>query len=628
MKQLIISKTLIFIFVLLFVTGFQAVFGQQNVLIGVTTVVALLMYLERDLTVSPGKNLLMLLSINLLQGVLGQLAILNPWIGLPLNFLAMFIVGYFFTSTIKKPFYIAFGLQYLFILTTPVSLGDFPMRLLSLVTGAIVIMITQWLFNRHKLSKQSDKYLVQTCEHLQAKINLIRDNQENPQLDSKIYSSINELRKIIYFRRIKGYYLTHESRVRLKISVCLEKLHLILSRTNKKDFHPDALTVLNQELDMIKDFIENRTPLSNHSLDTLDKSFTQTENVYILEMLSTLKLLHELLIYIDTSESTELNKVEKVLEVPKIYRIHYHHFKNLSKHSVRFTYAIRLGITIAIAAFISDYFHIEDGRWLIFTVFSITQPYSEIAKFRFKERIIGTLIGAAIFIVLFSLFKDPTNRSFLVLIAGYLNSFAVQYRNIVWTVTISALGSASLMGDPNILTIRRLSLVLAGIGLGMLANRFILPHTLEKGTKELMETYKQTTKEMLREVHGYLIHQQNAHTINNLFAITTLMEERIVSNNEFLDLKKMNEFLFAQRHLNHAIYELFLRLQRQDVNKQLLMELMDQLDTTLQSDCNHLDDRVNNLYNRLHHSKSKEEYIFFKDVLRIFKGLRKQGCYE
>jgi len=119
--------------------------------------------------------------------------IIVPWIGLPLNFLAMFIVGYFFTSTIKKPFYIAFGLQYLFILTTPVSLGDFPMRLLSLVTGAIVIMITQWLFNRHKLSKQSDKYLVQTCEHLQAKINLIRDNQENPQLDSKIYSSINEL---------------------------------------------------------------------------------------------------------------------------------------------------------------------------------------------------------------------------------------------------------------------------------------------------------------------------------------------------------------------------------------------------------------------------------------------------
>ena len=137
MKKLIISKTLIFIFVIVFVTGFEAVFGQHNVLIGVTTVVALLMYLERDFAATPWKSLILILLVNLSQGIFGQLALMNPWIGLPINFIAMFIVGYFFTSNVKGPIHIAVGLQYLFIITNPVPLEDFPLRLLSLVEACI-----------------------------------------------------------------------------------------------------------------------------------------------------------------------------------------------------------------------------------------------------------------------------------------------------------------------------------------------------------------------------------------------------------------------------------------------------------------------------------------------------------
>ena len=174
MKQLIISKTLIFIFVLLFVSGFESIFGERNVLIGVTTVVALLMYLERDLTVSPWKSLLLILTVNVSQGILGQIALINPWIGLPVNFIAMFMVGYLFTSNIKGPIQIAVGLQYLFILTNPVSLEEFLMRLVALVVGALIIMTVQWVFNRRKLSKKGNQYFLQVCSHLQSKINHIR----------------------------------------------------------------------------------------------------------------------------------------------------------------------------------------------------------------------------------------------------------------------------------------------------------------------------------------------------------------------------------------------------------------------------------------------------------------------
>ena len=628
MKRLIISKTLIFIFVILFVTGFEAVFGQANVLIGVTTVVALLMYLERDLTVSPWKNVLLLLAVNLSQGIFGQLALINPWLGLAVNFIAMFIVGYFFTSNVKGPMHIAVGLQYLFILTNPVQLDEFPLRLLSLAAGVLIIMFVQWLFNSRKLSKRGNQYFEQVCAHLQEKIRVTRENQPNQELDSAIQSDINGFRKVIYFRKIKGYFLTHEGRARLKISVCLEKLQLLLNRDAASEYSEDVLDALNLELNQMKEFVHNGTPLSDDPLNDLHKALEKNKTVYIAEIISTLKLLRELLIYLQASDQSELDMVEKVIEIPKGYQNVYHYLKDLSRHSARFTYAMRLGIVIAVAAFIVDYFNVSEGRWVLFTIFSVTQPYYETAKYRFKERVIGTIIGAAIFVVLFSIFRDTTIRSFLVLLVGYINGYAVKYRNVVWTVTISALGTAALTGDPAVLTLRRVMLVLIGIGFGMLANRFLLPHTLEKGTRDLMGTYKQVSKEMLHEVQLYLKNRDNAHTINHLFAASTLMEERMVSNNQMLNLAGLGEFLFVQRRLNHAIYELFLRMQRENVDNTLIGEIFEELDAILGSDEILVDERVDRLYERLQLAKSIEEYVFIKDALRILKGFRKQACFE
>ncbi len=628
MKQLIVSKTLIFIFVILFVTGFEAVFGQNNVLIGVTTVVALLMYLGRDFTVSPWKSLMMILAVNLSQGIFGQLALVNPWVGLPINFIAMFIVGYFFTSNVKGPIHIAVGLQYLFILTNPVPLDEFPLRLWSLVTGALIIMMVQWVFNKRKLSKKGNRYFSQVCSHLQEKVRRIRDNQPDSGLDSAIISDINEFRKVIYFRKVKGYYLTHEGRVRLKISVCLEKLHLMLNRKAASEYPEDVLDALNYQLSLMKEYVNNGSNIPDDSLNGLKIALNKHESAYIVEIISTLTLLHELLKYLHTSEPSELNKVEDVIDIPKGYQNTYHFLNDINRHSARFTYALRLGITIAVVALIVDYFDIKEGRWILFTVFSVTQPYYETAKYRFKERVIGTIMGAAIFVMLFSIFHETTIRSFLVLLVGYLNGFAVQYRYIVLTVTISALGTAALTGDPTILSLRRVVLVLIGIGIGMLANRILLPHTLEKGTRDLINNYKKVSKELLCEVSAYMKHRNNAHTINHLFAVSSLMEERILLNNQMLQLNEMENFLSSQRRLNHAIYDVFLRMQREYVDVHLMGEIFEKLDSIQGLEGDSVNEQAAHLYDRLQFSKTLEEYVLLKDALRIFKGFEKQAYFK
>ncbi|GKZ11120.1 hypothetical protein ANS017_25040 [Paraclostridium bifermentans] len=81
-KSLIISKTLIFIVVVLLVSSFKAIFKAENSLVGVTTVVLMLVLLEMDLTLNPIKNLLSLISLNLALGLSAFLVSQNAFLGL------------------------------------------------------------------------------------------------------------------------------------------------------------------------------------------------------------------------------------------------------------------------------------------------------------------------------------------------------------------------------------------------------------------------------------------------------------------------------------------------------------------------------------------------------------------
>ena len=405
MKKLIISKTLIFLFIVLFITGFKGVFGVENTLIGVTIVIALLMYLERDLTANPWRNFCMLFGINVLQGIFGYLSAINIWVAIPLNFISMFIVGYFFTFNFKKPLAVAFGLQYLFILTTPVSTSDLPLRLVALASGAVIVMIVQVIFNKNKLSKTGNKHLLNICDKLIEKLESISSNHDCSKCNTSIETSIKELRKIIFYRRYEGYYLSYEGRLKLKISACLEKIYMLLNRFEDVENKAEVITAFRLELENVKRFIEKES-LNTNSLHTFHDIAMKTNNVYINEIVNSFELLYDLLQEVHVSNKKELNKIEKFVDIPVNFKSSYNHFINFNRNSVRFTYAMRLGITITIAAFISAFFELEQGRWILFTIFSVTQPYLEQAKYRFSERIIGTLIGAVIFAISFSIFEQ------------------------------------------------------------------------------------------------------------------------------------------------------------------------------------------------------------------------------
>lgn len=573
MKKQIISKTLLFIAIVLFVAGFESVFGKVNSLVGVAIVIGVLMYLDRDLTAHPWKNFLGLLGVNLLQGIFAYIAAINLWFAIPLNFIALFIVGFFFTNDLKNPLFTIFGLQYIFLLAAPVTSTDLPLRLLALATGAVIIILSQLLFNKNKLAKEGNKHISQMCQNLIGKLEKMTISEDSSENNQAINTSIKHLREVIYDKRIKGYYLSNEGRLRLKISVCLEKIFLLIEQLPEKSYKTELIPQIIKELQKLNDFaVKDDVQASDLSeLSSLQKKY---DSMLIYKLIKNFQLLYIILQELKTVSKEELNKIDSPVDIPLTYKTSYQLFTSIDRNSVRFTYAIRIGLLITLAAFIWDYFDLEYGRWLLFTVFSVTQPYAEMAKFRFTERLIGTLIGAVIFLILFGIVQDQSARLFLVAFLGYLQVYATSYRTKILTVTLCVLSTAALTGDPTIQTVERIIYVIIGIIIGMIANRLVLPHSLEKSQIKLVEMYKDTSKHMLNEVFNTKDTVLHSHSINNLFAASSLIEKRILMNNEILELNNADVFLDKQRKLNHRIYELYLYIQYDEMERKLFHKIV------------------------------------------------------
>lgn len=319
MRKKILSNTILFGTILLFVKAFERIFGSNNNLVAVTVIISILVLMQEDLTKDFAKNLTRLFLINIILGVFSYLAILNIWTGFIVNFIALSGIGYFLSANMNKVIIVPFGLQYLFMLYTPVTGIDYTKRLLCLGVGSVLIMAVQFLIHR-----KNDRAKVE--------------------------------------KRERNQYDTFE--------------------------------------------------------------------------------------YIQLFEKYKINKV-------------------------RAAYAFRIGLLTAIAAFIVSYFELQQGRWIVYTIFSLTELYSENCKIRSKQRLQGTIIGAIIILILFMFIKDNTIRGLIVLVGGYLDSYTTNYRDKMICVTMSVVATVSLVNGTLITALERVFYVLLGIILAVIADKLI-----------------------------------------------------------------------------------------------------------------------------------------------------------
>ncbi|MGL5647281.1 MAG: FUSC family protein [Clostridium sp.] len=499
--KFIISKTITFALIFIFILLFKEIFGAENTLIGVTTITGALLFLERSLIRRPFKYLFELIIVNVSLGFLAYFAGVNFILAFVCNFIAMFFIGYVFSYEVRANMYVPFGLQYVFMLAVPIEFSGMYNRVASLVFGAIFIMILQVLFNKDKFEKGMKKEIKELFI-IGRKILQERDEKSLENLSNNFNKISTDIKESIYNNRKEEWYLENRNRAILDIILFLK--NLIIEKNNEEE-NEEKIIILKEIEERIEKEKEIGSLLENKYLDN------NLDLKYICELLNELNLKGRELNNRSTNEMTTRIKELK---------------KHLNKNSMKFRYALKLGLAIGSMGSLIQYFNIFQGKWILFTIFALIQPYSEQGTIRVKGRIEGSLVGAVIAFILFMIAKNQIIQSFIVMIAGYLDCYHKTYKEKMIYITISAIGSSLVLGGTIKMVLTRIILIFIGVLISILFNKVILPYSIEDAKRDLIKMYRENSEKMIAQIEK----ENKEGLLENHYIIGTLIEKKL---NEF-----------------------------------------------------------------------------------------------
>lgn len=618
-KSLIISKTIIFVVVVLLVSSFKAIFKAENSLVGVTTVVLMLVLLEMDLTLNPIKNLLSLIILNLALGLSAFLVSQNAFLGLVLNFSIMMFIGYYFSYELKKPVNMMIGLHYILMMVSPISIYQLPLRLSALVTGAFMIMAVQLIANKNKLSKTRKTMLNTIADNTLFKIDLIKAEKDTVDIDLSLSMNINKLKSLIFDSGKTDSHLTECGRNTINILSCLEKINSILGDVKNKSYSSELLDDISTVLKELKNdkFNINSNDLERKYKESVLYSLDTTDIEIIYGFINTVKTLDVEIKKYNETHNMQKN-IQNELSIPDEFK-QLHIQKNLIRlKSPRVAYGIRLGLVVALTFFVVDLFNIEFGEWAVYTVFALSQPHSEYTVCKSKKRIIGTLLGSIMLFILFNLITDPELRTIMLVLAGYLMSYVSDYRNLVAFITISSVASAALyVVNPNIIIMNRVIFVVIGITIALIANKFVFNRKLLDEELNLNNIQIDSSRKMLGEV---LLNEgsSNASAIGILYLIPSLIDLRIgyLSQNG-LNMEK--SFINKNKVLMNDLYQVYLLGKDDTAYDIILSDIKEILDCSNNLDA--MESRIQESIRCSHTTKEKFLLIKISKILSIVNDM-------
>ena len=629
-KKKIIPTTIMFLAIVSIIIAFKFIFGDENTLVGVVGVTAALSLLGTDYTINPIKNTLYFVAVEVGIGIFSYIASTNSLLGLIITFIVIFFVLYEFTYNTKKPTYIAFTLAYLFMLYTPISINELPNRLLAFAVCGLSIMALQMLINKNKLQKQSKSIIKSSIESINEEISLVINDKKSDEiinLNTKIYNDVKNLSADIYERIDKNIELPIKIIQVLFISEFLESINLTLRKINDdKSSNSVYNKILNEILDKLKninDFIDEKITIDEiiKSLENFSYKEKHIDSNYylIFELQEAINLL------VKDLKNTKENSIKQIYKNYFVTNMmdRLNNLKlNINKESLKFTFALRGAIVTSIAVFIVSAFNIEHGKWLIFSISAIVQPYLESSKTKGKERILGTIIGLIIFEIVFSIITNTSGRAIIILLVGYISNYQSKYKYQMICTTISALGAASIGTDITDLSIQRITFVILGTIIALYANKVILPYKMSIITKNDIKKSIEFNEKIVTKLYNLgLSNVKLDNEIKELLVVNELINKKINTNNLTLLSSDINEFLYNQRIFMNDIR--FLTNNFREYNKTAKDKLKLFYDVDLIMNKENSKEDIKNYFDKLEDKFSK---LILIDIIGLKENIINSKC--
>lgn len=192
------------------------------------------------------------------MGISSYLSVLNPYLGLFINFSFIFYATYINVERNKKPYHFPFILGYLFLIfLSPSTPEALPSRLIALIGGAFCIVGVQLYFNRNTYDKMLNSRLDKVCNQLIHRLEriLARDVSEHEEEVDILKASMGRFMKVIYDRFSSNGQLTKGGVGRITQMVTYEKMYYLLDDV-AKDY--EAGLISEETIEELLTFVKNQ----------------------------------------------------------------------------------------------------------------------------------------------------------------------------------------------------------------------------------------------------------------------------------------------------------------------------------------------------------------------------------
>ena len=480
--------TLNFLFILLFVNVFQWLFGMENSIVGVIFTIMMSASMVRDLTATPLRNLLVQTAVLFLMTASACfVANAAPLAALGVNLAMIFIILYAFTYEYVSHLYFPYLLSYLFLIfITPVGPAQLPKRLLGVLFGAVGVIVYQWVNGRNRVAQTAREVLLSLLDRADAWVKCLLGGQEASKDPEQMRCDLCRLSKAVYDRRKKALCLSDASFAMIDCGRGLENLVLTLYEL-KGPLTPQRAALLGQIAACLSD-LRAFTLRSAESIPPINIDLGAPDSEEAGELARCLSYIRDQMLFMTRPDK---RKRYRKTRLPLSARLK----AALNMSPVRVIYALRVSCLLALLTLAVQSLHLAHGKWLLFTVASVSLPYADDVGLKAKKRMIATLVGGLAGMAAFSLIPSAPGRSAIMMLSGYLSFYFCDYAATFSCSTVGALGGAVLMtatgwGPVGGMTLLRLGYVLAGIVIGLLFNRVLFPYRLSSATRHLYHSYR------------------------------------------------------------------------------------------------------------------------------------------
>ena len=476
--------TLNFIFTVIYINAFQVFFGAENSIIAIIMTILMGICAGRDVTNAPFKQFFKQISVFCWMATAACLTLsFGPWLAIPINLITVFVITYAFTYEYSRHLYFPYLLSYLFLIfISPVPLARLPLRLLGVAVSAVIMILYALVLYRRNIVKPADKILRRLLLLAQRDITALLQGEKTADNLLEARRLMQALSANLGDRGVNAGKLPVKAALLLDFGRGLESLIIMLSDCRNRNLAPDVLKYaaarLNYiQLDLAKKVDSNgagpdRPPLANgfaaEFVDTVD---------FIAAKLRLYKLKSGCV-----KTPLPLKAKLKVL---------------LGYSPVRLVYALRAALLITVFIIPVQYFALPHGKWLLFTVASVSLPYAEDVRPKAVKRLAATLIGGMISVLLYSLLPGAGWRTAVMMLSGYLSFYFAGYIGNYACATVGALGGAVFttcfgLREVALMFGIRLGYIVLGIAVALIFNVLICPFKRVKASRRLFIDYEKT----------------------------------------------------------------------------------------------------------------------------------------